>query len=57
MTIKEIKKGDVFSTDNIWVKRPGIGEIKAEHFEAILGKRATRNIDVDEHLNWSDISD
>ncbi len=57
VTIKEIKKGDVFSTDNIWVKRPGIGEIKAEHFEAILGKRATRNIDVDEHLNWSDISD
>lgn len=57
VTIDEIKEGDVFTKENIWVKRPGIGEIKAEHFEAILGKRATRNIDVDEHLNWSDISD
>ncbi|MDD2494209.1 MAG: N-acetylneuraminate synthase family protein [Tissierellia bacterium] len=56
VTIGQIKAGDIFSKENIWVKRPGIGEIKAEHFEEVLGKRAKCNIDKDEHLSWSDIS-
>ena len=29
VTIKEIKKGEKFSMNNIWVKRPGTGEIMA----------------------------
>ena len=32
-TIKEIKKGEVFSKENIWVKRPGTGEILADKYE------------------------
>ena len=39
---------------NIWVKRPGTGAILAEHFNSILGKKATRNIENDEQLNWKD---
>jgi N-acetylneuraminate synthase len=35
-TIKEIKKGEVFSKENIWVKRPGTGEILAENYDDIL---------------------
>ncbi|WP_309640363.1 N-acetylneuraminate synthase family protein [Flavobacterium sp.] len=54
-TINPIAEGELFTTDNIWVKRPGTGKILAEHFDSILGKKATRNIDNDEQLIWSDI--
>ncbi|MFN3665675.1 MAG: N-acetylneuraminate synthase family protein, partial [Sediminibacterium sp.] len=32
VTIAPIKKGEVFTKENIWVKRPGKGGILAEHF-------------------------
>jgi N-acetylneuraminate synthase len=51
-SIANIKKGELFTKENIWVKRPGTGEILAEHFNAILGKKATRDILNDEQLNW-----
>ena len=53
VSIKEIKKGDVFSRDNIWVKRPGTGEILAEHFDEILGKKAIDDIESDSFIKWS----
>jgi len=49
-SIKNISKGEVFTMDNIWVKRPGTGEILAERFEEILGKKAQTDIDVDVQL-------
>lgn len=52
--IDNIKKGEVFTKDNIWVKRPGTGKILAEHFDAILGKKATREIGNDEQLDFVD---
>lgn len=55
-TIAPLKKGEVFTKDNIWVKRPGTGKILAEHFEAVLGKNATRAIENDEQLTWEDIN-
>jgi N-acetylneuraminate synthase len=55
VTIKEIKKGDRFTKENIWVKRPGTGEILAEHFENILGKIAANDINNDELLTWANI--
>ncbi|RKR10946.1 N-acetylneuraminate synthase [Flavobacterium sp. 90] len=54
-TITPIKKGDVFTKENIWVKRPGTGKILAEHFNDLIGKTATRNIENDEQLTWEDI--
>jgi N-acetylneuraminate synthase len=54
-SIAPIKKGEVFSKANIWVKRPGTGEILAEYFNGILGKMATCDIDTDEQLTWQDI--
>ncbi len=44
VTIKPIKKGETFSTDNLWVKRPGKGGIPAEQFENILNKKAATDI-------------
>jgi N-acetylneuraminate synthase len=53
-TIAPIKKGELFTKENIWVKRPGTGAILAEHFDDILGKTAIRDIDNDEQLNFND---
>ncbi|MEZ7497266.1 N-acetylneuraminate synthase family protein [Flavobacterium sp. Arc3] len=54
-TIKQIKKGEPFTMDNIWVKRPGTGEILAERFNELIGKIALRDIDNDEQLRLEDI--
>ena len=53
-TIANIKQGEVFTKENIWVKRPGTGAILAEQFHAILGKIADRDIENDEQLDWAD---
>lgn len=44
VTIDDIAEGEVFTEKNIWVKRPGIGEIPAKDFKNILGKVAATNI-------------
>jgi N-acetylneuraminate synthase len=54
-TIKPIKKGEPFTMDNIWVKRPGTGEILAERFDELLGKIAVRDIENDQQLKSEDI--
>lgn len=53
-SIAPIKKGEIFTKKNIWVKRPGTGKILAEHFNDLLGKTATRTIVNDEQLDFSD---
>lgn len=53
VSIKFIKKGEKITEDNIWVKRPGSGEIKAEFFESIIGKTALVDIENDTHLKWT----
>ena len=55
VSIKDIKKDDVFSEENLWVKRPGTGKIKAEKYFKILGRKAKRNILKNKQLLWSDI--
>ena len=53
-SIAPIKKGEVLTKENIWVKRPGTGKILAEHFNNLLGKKATSDIANDEQLDFSD---
>ena len=54
VTTSKIAAGEEISYENVWVKRPGKGEILAKHYEEIIGKRALRDIGEDEHLSWSD---
>jgi N-acetylneuraminate synthase len=54
-TIAPIAKGETLTKANIWVKRPGTGKILAEHFESLLGKKATRDLQNDEQLTFEDI--
>tara|TARA_B100001750_G_C15485476_1_gene588022 strand:+ start:428 stop:1462 length:1035 start_codon:yes stop_codon:yes gene_type:complete len=44
VTISDIKIGDSITSENIWVKRPGTGEIPAKDFTKILGKKAIVDI-------------
>jgi sialic acid synthase SpsE len=55
VTIREVKEGDVFSAANVWVKRPGTGEIKARDFDRVLGGRAARTIPANVQLKWGDV--
>lgn len=57
VTIKPIKKGGKLTKENIWVKRPGTGPIKAEHYDNLLGKIVNKDIGNDEHIDWSDIDE
>lgn len=44
VSLNSIEKGDILTRKNIWVKRPGTGEILAVDFEKILGRAATVDI-------------
>ena len=55
VTIRPVAKGELFSNENIWVKRPGTGPIPAREFDLVLGKRATRAIAADVHVAPADI--
>jgi len=54
VAISEINAGEKLSKENIWVKRPGTGEIKALHFESLLGKTAKHFIENNAQLRWDD---
>lgn len=53
VAIRDIKKGESFTKENIWVKRPGTGEIPAENYPKVLGKKATCNIASDTQIKKS----
>jgi sialic acid synthase SpsE len=55
VSIAPIKAGEVLSTENIWVKRPGTGPLKADRFNDVIGKRAMRDIVSDAHIEPADI--
>lgn len=56
VTTQSIRAGELFSEANIWVKRPGTGEISAEGYSAVLGQRAARDIAADKLLCRQDIA-
>lgn len=55
VTIKDVKKGERFTKENIWVKRPGTGEIKAIDFPRVLGRIAKTNIKKDSQMQWKNV--
>jgi sialic acid synthase SpsE len=55
-TIAPIQKGNLFTKENIWVKRPGTGAVLADQYESIIGKVATRSIATDVQLTFDDFN-
>jgi len=56
VSIDNIKAGESFTMKNLWVKRPGTGEVIAEDFESILGRKAACDIIKDTQLRREMIS-
>ncbi len=54
VSVRPIAEGETLTMENVWVKRPGTGEIRARDFERVLGKAARRAIPKDRQLAWSD---
>jgi N-acetylneuraminate synthase len=57
VSIRDIAEGEPFSAQNIWVKRPGTGEIKAVDFDGLLGKTARKEVRRNSQLRWADVAD
>jgi sialic acid synthase SpsE len=56
VSLREIAPGERFTMENTWVKRPGTGEIKAWHFDRVLGTTARRHIPKDAQIVWTDLT-
>jgi N-acetylneuraminate synthase len=55
VTTLAVRAGEKLTRDNLWVKRPGTGEIHATRYEEVLGRVAQRDIAKDSLVSWSDI--
>jgi len=55
VALKDIGAGEVLTAENVWVKRPGTGEIKAKDYQNILGKSTRRPVKRNSQLKWSDV--
>jgi len=56
VTIKDVKAGEVLSLDNVWVKRPGTGPIKAKDLDKVLGKVARRDLPANVQISPEDFA-
>jgi sialic acid synthase SpsE len=56
VAIRDIAAGEALSHDNIWVKRPGTGEILARDFDRLLGTTVRHAIANNAQLRWSDLA-
>lgn len=57
VTVAPVKKGDVLTRDNLWVKRPGTGEIHAREFEKCIGRRSKRDLPEGAQISWADLAE
>lgn len=55
VTIRQVKKSERFTIKNLWVKRPGTGQMRAEEWYRVLGKRARVDIPKDIQLRWNHV--
>ena len=55
VSIKPIKKGEIFTLENLDIKRPGYG-IEPKYLEQVIGKCARKDIEDDKVLVWGDVS-
>jgi len=53
VALRDINPGEALSLENVWVKRPGTGEIKAAHLDQLLGRRAAATISKNSQLRWA----
>jgi len=54
--VRDIKKGEVFTRENVKPIRPGFG-LHPKFLPEILGKKACRNLSKGERLKWGDVGE
>jgi N-acetylneuraminate synthase len=55
VTLTPIARGEKFTTSNVWVKRPGTGDIPAAELPMVLGARAHHDLPENHQVRWSDL--
>ena len=55
VTTKKIKKNEMFTKNNTWVKRPGTGKIPAKDLNKVLKKISKKTLPKNYQLKYSDI--
>lgn len=52
---RDLKAGDTLTPVDIWARRPGSGEIPADQFDVLLGRKINRDMTRNTQLRWSDL--
>lgn len=52
---RDLRAGTVLSEADIWARRPGSGEIPADQFDSLIGRRVTRDLKRNTQLRWADL--
>ena len=55
ISVKKIEINEKLTEENIWVKRPGTGNIDGFGYFKILGKKAKKTIPAGQQIKWRDI--
>tara|TARA_R100000808_G_C2152335_1_gene161705 strand:+ start:3947 stop:4975 length:1029 start_codon:yes stop_codon:yes gene_type:complete len=55
VTTASVKKHECLTDENLWVKRPGIGDYPAADYQDLLGAYATQDLPAGHHLMMGDI--
>jgi N-acetylneuraminate synthase len=55
VTIRPVAQGEEMDAGNLWVKRPGTGEIRARDYDRVLGRRAARDLPAGAQVRWRDL--
>lgn len=53
VAIRDIETGEALNKENIWVRRPGVGEIAGEEYELLMGRKACCKIKKGSHLKYN----
>lgn len=53
---QDIKEGETFTEDNLWVRRPGTGDFLVDEYESLIGKTAAMDIKKDSQLKKEQVS-
>ncbi len=55
VTTRDVRAGEELTTENVWVKRPGTGEIKAVHYSELLGRKVKEALPRNTQIKWANL--
>ncbi len=55
VAVRDIEQGEILTRDNLWLKRPGTGELRAIDFAQCLGRRARSELKKNHQVRWDDL--